>query len=282
LSRARRIAKAVLPPVLAESLRAVRRWVGSPRPPTWEFVGDRWPEGRGWNDPSVARTMLAEWSAFVEGLDGPRPVARATAPDGRATLLDVSRHNTLMTFAYVVGLASARRERIAVLDWGCGLGQYGALAQALYPAAVIDYHCRELPILAQVGRTVLPGGTFLEDDESTFARRYDLVVASGSLHYVRDWRALLIELAGATDEFLYVTRLPVVERAASYVVVQRPRERYDTEYPGWVLNRADFLACAATARLELEREFLVGEQATIPGVPELPDYRGFLFRVTSR
>jgi hypothetical protein len=52
---------------------------------------------------------------------------------------------------------------------------------------------------------------------------------------------------------------------------------YDTEYPGWFLNRGQFLDEAATLGLRLRREFLTGEEPAVAGAPEQAVYRGFLF-----
>ena len=66
--------------------------------------------------------------------------------------------------------------------------------------------------------------------------------------------------------------------AASFVVVQRPYVHgYDTEYPGWFLNRAEFLAAADGLGMRLVREFLIQERPFVPDAPEQADYRGFLF-----
>ena len=60
----------------------------------------------------------------------------------------------------------------------------------------------------------------------------------------------------------------------SYIVRQRA---YDTDYVGWVINREEFLAAAAQAKLTLVREFLGGEEADVRGAPERHETRGFLF-----
>jgi putative methyltransferase (TIGR04325 family) len=132
--------------------------------------------------------------------------------------------------------------------------------------------------MAEAGRALLPDATFYETDEQAFARGYDFVMASSSLQYVPDWQKTFAGLAASTQGFLFVTRQPFVDRAASFVVVQRPAMHgYDTEYPGWTLNKGEFLTVAADLGLGLVREFLTGEQPAVPKAPEQPVYRGFLF-----
>jgi len=118
-----------------------------------------------------------------------------------------------------------------------------------------------------------------QSDDWAHARRYDLVLASGSLQYSEDWAATLGGLAGAAERYLYVTRLPVALRVESFVVMQRAhRYGYDTEYLGWVVNRDELIDRARAAGLELVREVLLPAWLSAEGAPEAPtDHRGFLF-----
>jgi len=237
----------------------------------WEYVGSTWPAAesmRGWNVDSVVRTQQSKWAALSETASGTGLLAEG----------GLAAHNTLLCWAYALGRATSGKDEASVLDWGGGIGQYGLLASALYPAIRIKYFCRDLPLMTATGRSVLPEATFYETDEQAFARRYDFVMASSSLHYVRDWRDTLAGLVGSTQRFLFVTRQPFVDRVPSFVVVQRPHTYgYDTEYPGWVMNRHEFIAATKDLGVRLVREFITGEQPAIPKAPEQPVYRGFLF-----
>jgi putative methyltransferase (TIGR04325 family) len=184
-----------------------------------------------------------------------------------------------MSYAYVLALAARKRERISLLDWGGGIGHYYILSQALLPKVDIDYHCKDVPLLCQGGRELLPEASFHEDEEDCFKRSYDLVLVSGSLQYCEDWKRLVQRLASVTGIYLYITRLPIVERAASFVAVQRPyRYGYQTEYVGWFLNRREFLNHMDTLRMDLLREFLTQEKPYVLNAPEQGEHLGFLFR----
>jgi putative methyltransferase (TIGR04325 family) len=183
-----------------------------------------------------------------------------------------------MAFAYVLALAARGKSRLSMLDWGGGIGHYYLLARALVPDVVLEYCCKDVPLLAGHGRTLFPDQRFCSDD-SCLARRYDLVFASASLHYSEDWRSALASLGKAADGYLYITRLPVVTQAPSFVFIQRPYAYgYGTEYLGWCLNRGEFLAEAGRAGLALVREFAIGECPPIAGATEQCRYRGYLFR----
>ena len=188
---------------------------------------------------------------------------------------DPDAHNMLVTFAYVLALAARGRDALSVLDWGGGFGHYHALARSVLPELELDWHVNEQPAVAARGRELNPAVAF-HDDGSPLEHRFDLVVASSSIQYAEDWRALVERLAGATDRYLYLARVPVALTAAPFVVIQRPYAHgYDTEYLGWVLNRDELLGAVP---LELAREFLLNAALWIAGAPEEPiDHRSFLF-----
>jgi putative methyltransferase (TIGR04325 family) len=183
-----------------------------------------------------------------------------------------------MAFGYVLGLTAWKKDRVSLLDWGGGVGHYKLVSQALFPQLEIEYHCKDVPLLCKAGRELQPSASFHEDDESCFARDYDLVLASGSLEYFEGWKNVMRILAGASRRHVYIARLPIVHRVGSFTVIQRPyRHGYATEYVSWILNRQEFLGHAASLGLRLVREILVSDGPTIHGAPEQCEFSGFLF-----
>jgi putative methyltransferase (TIGR04325 family) len=192
---------------------------------------------------------------------------------------DYAAHNTMMVYAYVIALAARKKDRISLLDWGGGIGHYYIISKVLMPEIEIDYHCKDLPLLCKGGQELLPEAKFHEKEEECFTRVYDLVLASSSLHYSEDWQRVVQRLASVTESYLYITRIPVVHRSASFVVVQRPYQYgYQTEYLCWFLNREEFLVQLDSLQMELVREFLIQERPQVHNAPEQGEYRGFLFR----
>jgi len=246
----------------------------APEPrPEWEYVPEGWDYPvRGWDQESVAEGYARKWPDYVAAIERPNPlgVHHETA---EVTIGDVGAHNMLVSFAYVVALAARGVERLSVLDWGGGLGHYEALARSTVPGLELDWHVKETPAVAALGR---PGVTFHMDEQCLSGRSYDLVVASSSLQYEPEWQRLLALLAGAAGRYLYVARVPVALTAPSFVVIQRPYVHgYDTEYLGWVLNRDELLEAAG---LPLAREFLLDARFSAAGAPEDPvEHRSFLF-----
>ncbi|MDW8325825.1 MAG: hypothetical protein RMK99_04600 [Anaerolineales bacterium] len=275
------LAKAVTPPIIWE---LARHWLLQVGRPEWEYIPEGWERARhdarikGWNEPSVLQAYLEKWPGFNQNIAGAKPLGLSPEA-GQATSEDLAQHNTFMVFGYCLALAARQKNSLSLLDWGGGIGHYYLISRALLPDVAIDYHCKDVSVLAEHGRTLLPEAHFYTD-ESCLQRRYDFVLASGSLHYSEDWSATLRGLAHATGGYLLVTRLPTIGHAASYVFVQRPyRYGYRTEYLGWCLNRRDFIEVAQEAGLSLMREFLIGERPPIHGAPEPCEYRGFLFRM---
>ena len=154
-----------------------------------------------------------------------------------------------------------------------------APSPAVLPDEVdLDYHCKEMPRVAEYGRRSVPEVTFW-DDESCLDRAYDLVFASSSLQYSEDWHATLRGLAGASADHLLVSRAPIVRHHPSFVVLQRAHQyRFETEYLGWVFNRQELLEVASNAGMQLTREFVDGYRPDVVGAPEQDELWAYLFR----
>lgn len=244
------------------------------------FAGEEWAVAetrfapRGWQAEATREHYRRTWPAFAESIAGPGPLG--VTPVRPYPSHEIANHNAFVSFAYAWCVATRGRTALSMLDWGCCFGQYYALARRALPEVAIEYHGKDMPHLAAAGRELFPDQTFHHDDRC-LAREYDFVLASGSLHYMADWRHTLRALAAATSGRLLVTRLPTVTAAPSYVFLHRPGI-FDTEFLGWCLNRDAFLAAAADAGLELEREFLLAERHAVAGASEAPQYLGFLFR----
>jgi putative methyltransferase (TIGR04325 family) len=273
----RSLLKGLVPPLALGLLRRLRDRATRAE---WEIVEGRWPSQdprvRGWEDETVAAAHRRKWPDFVRAVEAPQPlgIAHEAATIGNES---ESAHNTIMAFAYVLALAARKRDDLSILDWGGGPGHYYVLARQLLPDVAIHYRSRDLPAVCVLGRELLPEAGF-SDDDACLENRYDLVVASSSLNYGQDWQGLLHALAAAAGSYVYLARVPLVVSKPAFIVVQRPhRYGYDTEYPGWILNRHEVLEVAAAAGLRLLREFLVMEKPSIPGAPDAVVYRSFLF-----
>jgi putative methyltransferase (TIGR04325 family) len=273
-----------LPPAILSAIRRVR---ARGKQPDWEYCPEGWHTRsaaiRGWNVEDVVESQRRTWDDFVRLASGTGPLG-INHTDIPPHPLNHGAHNTVMAFAYVLALAAHGKESVSLLDWGGGLGHYAVLGRSLLPPGVrLEYFCKEVPLLCAAGRRLLPEATFFDTEEACEGRTYDLVMASGSLHYAEDWRAALARLAGLAAPYFYLTRQPIVEAAPSFVVVQRAYGcGYNTEYLGWFLNRGEILNAASTAGLELVREVLIDEHPEVAGAPEQCHYRGFLFRRAAR
>jgi len=284
----RALAKQLLPPLIANLLRryiqrhpnamvvtAVR---GKPQ---WEYSPDGeacWDALPGWNVSSIVEMQRQKWPTFLNALAGRGPLG-VSHEAAEISATHYAAHNTLMSFAYVLARASHERRRLSLLDWGGGCGHYAVISRAIMPEVALHYTCKDVPLLCELGRELLPGDRFVDTDAEALAYCYDLIFVSSSLHYSRDVYATLKGLCDASQGWLMVTRQPVVETAEDFVVIQRPYAYgYETEYPGWFLNRGNFIAFVERQGFRLEREFLVDEKPEVYNAPEQCRYAGFLFR----
>lgn len=276
----------ITPPVIVDAFRSIRAYFQpKPRPMIeWEYLPEGWayaemhPEVKGWNVVDVLEIYREKWPRFVEMVQGSKPLGVAHESN-LTTGEDVVAHNVMMAFAYALTISAKHKDRFSMLDWGGGIGHYYLLAQALLPEVEIEYHCKDVPVFCEYGSQLFPQQHF-HTDEDCFDLVYDFVVASGSMHYTKDWKMLLQCLANATSGYLYIASMPIVTQAPSFVFVQRPYQYgYNTEYLAWCLNQTEFLHIAEKSGLRLLREFIYGHQPFIQGAPEQNTYRGYLFDI---
>lgn len=294
--------KAITPPIVVLGAKLLLIRLGLRRPdappepepdaveetePEWEYAPEGWRRTEtderlaGWDVAGVADAYRLKWESYRRALEGPVPLGiyHEVREGEEVGTGDVAAHNMLVSFAYVLALAARGRDRVALLDWGGGIGHYALLAEKVLPGVGLDYTCKEVPQIVRAARELGLPGRYVDDD-TWRDRTYDLVLASGSLQYSEDWCATLADLAEAAQGYTYVTRLPLAREVPSFTVIQRAYAYgYGTEYLGWVVNRDELLACAERAGLELVREFLLDAWLSAAGAPESPTgHGGFLFR----
>src|SRR5205823_3655916 len=87
----------------------------APEPPEWEAVPDSdeiWTAHAGWSHQSIAETQRTKWPAFLASVEGKRPFgwSHEAAPGAP---IDVSAHNTIITFGHVLGCVAAARTNVS-------------------------------------------------------------------------------------------------------------------------------------------------------------------------
>ncbi len=278
------IARLLLPPIVVKLLARLR----SPNPK--DYIFEYAPEAQGlmrtpdaaqtdgWNAESVAETEQVKWDAFCRNLAGPGPLGFAHEHPDMYVTRCVPFHNVHITYAYVLALTAHHKDVISVLDWGGALGHYYQIGKAVLPDVKIDFHCKEVPKMAEVGRRLNPEVHWYAD-ESCLERSFDLVMMNGSLQYSPDWRDTLRRVAAVANEYFFLTRLAVVEHSPSFPARQRV---YGTEMIHMQLNQTEVLQAAASAGLKLMREVVIGDRPYIHGAPEQCELRGWIFKAPER
>lgn len=263
----RRLLVGLMPPVLAAPLRAIYQRINPP-PAILEYLPDGWDDGllsapsSGWDAESVVAATRADNSESLRQLQAGGPLGAG------------HQHNLHVSFAYVVARAARLKSSLSILDWGSGLGYYCHIARAALPEVAMEYHCKEMGTLAGAGRRTVPEAVW-HDDETCLEHRYDLVMLSGSLQYASDWQGQLRRISGAAGEWLYITRLPVVDQVPTFAAVQRA---YGSIMLHWQFNRSEVLGFVESLGFAVEREFETGDRPYIKDAPEQCELRGWLFR----
>lgn len=280
------IAVRFVPPIFIDTGRWLRSKTIKAEVPEWEYLPGGWPENisdkriQGWDAEGVVHTLTKTYPSFIESITAPKPfgLSNEAVTKGKH---DLGFHNTVMTFAYVLTLAAKGKNKIRFLDWGGGIGHYYKLAKSLFPDLEIEYTSKDMPKLCAAGKKLIPEARFVSDEEDCLNQKYDLVMASTSLHYSQDWQRVLTQLIQSANPYIFVTRFPVIESKPSYVMIQRPyKYGYDTEYIGWCVNKKEFFDVAKKAGAILVRTFFCADadNIIITNAPEQARYQGFLFK----
>lgn len=283
---ARRLLKQILPPVLVPVLKSAynrTREVLTGKsgdmkhvPQGWEYARQH-PELRGYNVLDWIETCKRSRQAYIKMTEGRGPLV----PFDQDLLSEDAMldHNRMMLLGYSVMRAARGKDSVSILDWGGALGHLYYVAKAMLPSDInIDFSCKDVPLVAEYGKKFIEEISFYCDD-ACLDRSYDMVMAHASLYYSEDWKYVFSGLARASTEYVLISRIPFVAGVPSYVCLERLyRFHYNVEALCWVLNRDSFLEEANRLGLELTREFITGQAYQIPGAPEQPIFRGFLFR----
>jgi putative methyltransferase (TIGR04325 family) len=128
--------------------------------------------------------------------------------------------------------------------------------------------------MVQEGRKLNPTATF-HDDIKMLDESYDLVMINGMLQYIEDWKNFLFEIFDKVGDFLFITRLPVVQESKSFVAIQ---SMCGTEVLHNQLNEREFLDHMQVIGFTLLREVVVGDRPQILNAPEQCELKGWLFK----
>jgi len=268
MSGAKHLLQFVTPPALWRVGQALRRQFDSAVDHI-EYA----PEG--WATPLPADHTEAFWKSFAGQERAAFEELVARVKSGQAAISPQPGEDFKhVAFGCAVGLAALGKEQISVLDYGGNLGDYLWIARGLLPAVAMDFHCKELPLVADVGREVNPSVTWHTGD-GCFDASYDLVMFVSSLQYLREWQSVMQRGAVATRDVLLLSDVPAVRAAPSFVATQRSRGM-TTLYN--VLNRADVIDGVERIGPRLIREFDMGPHPTVANAPEQPHCVGLMFR----
>lgn len=265
MSHAKLVLKSCLPPVVWNVGRSIKRRVlGSVD--YFEYAPHGWSTSLGnhnedyWvpvaNDERLAYEQLVRCS-------------QSRSANGTPELTGIEH----LAYGYVLGLARRRKAAIRVLDYGGNLGQHLFIGRAMMRDLAVDFHCKELPSVAQIGLSVNPSVTWHVND-ACLTESYDLVMFSSSLQYVRDWKSILRQAANAAGAFLFLCDVPVVRSVNTFMATQRSHDLTNIQY---ILNFDEIVSSVDGSGLRMVAQFEMREHPEIVKAPEQPQRRGFLF-----
>lgn len=273
--------KRIIPPFLTDFLLRNMGYFGVA---SWRFM----PEGfdypvnsKGWEMDEIAKLQYEKWGDYSVLIKSDKPLGVNHESSESKTYVDPFFHNLLISFAYVLTLSAIGKKKVSFLDWGGGIGHYGLLAEELLRTGnvQVNYFCYDFDVFKFYGEKLNPHFTFFSDKNQHLTASFDLVMASSSIWYERNWKDGVDKLCEHDIQYLYITRMIFIEDKPSYVALQQPSYMgYKTEYLFWVINKTEFLNYLSEKGYSLIREFEFGAVTPIFKAPEQGTMKGFLFK----
>lgn len=180
-------------------------------------------------------------------------------------------------FAFAFAIASEGLAGISVCDFGGSLGNLYYVARTVRPGTTLDFHCVELPFLAEVGARCEPRITW-HTGEDWRRYTYDLVVCSGTLQYVREWRDTLAALVAASRRLVLLTLVPIGPRTTP----MRHWLARDAFAMHWVFSRPEFEQALAELPLRVLCRFTASPPLAVRGWRDSVHFHGWLCEVRAR
>ena len=265
---ARKVLSGTVPPCIWDGCRA-------------RFGGVRWAPVWPESNTAAGGWAAAAASAAKDNEDGFRRMTQGKAINylpaeepGAWLRSDLQVHHHLLQLGLVAARVKGTRDVLNILDYGGGFGVHAHALKRLLPGLHFQYTVCELPAFCELGRTLNPDVKFVSSLAEA-GTGYDLVYASSSVQYAKEWQTLLRDLCAASAGSVFVTRSFFVVTSGTFVSVQRA---YGTEYPGWIFNQNEFVqAVQKVSSRKLKEVFVNGRGLAVRGAPEPNIQLGLLF-----
>lgn len=275
-----KIIRQFIPPIVGKVVDRVARLFPGGKADYFEYCPDAWERvdaanpDRGWNVAGLVEGERLRWEAFGRNAGGTGPLGFSHEYADQAVVDSPYFHNVHITFGYALALAAQQRPTVSVLDYGGSLGHYFLIGKALLPEVHLDYHVKEVPKMAALGRQLNPGVVWHENDDCLDAP-YDLIMSNGSLDYIRDWRGCVARFGKSASRYVLITRVKVVSQAPSYAALHRSPHG---DIAHWQINETELKDAAREAGLTMIRELVVGDPVPTRGAPDRCVLKGWLFK----
>lgn len=212
------------------------------------------------------------WSAFLVSERATCEALITRVRCGEPLLAPNGEELKYQVYVYALAVAGHGQNRLSVLDYGGNFGDYYWIGKAMLPHIELDFHCKELPAVADVGRSLTPQITWYTD-ERCFEQQYDVVMFSSCMQYSRF--ETLRAAARSARRYLLFSDVPMVRHVPAFFSRQQSRGVSTVQrHP----NRDEIVALMAGAGLTLCREFDMGPHPTVIKAPEQPACAGLLFQ----
>lgn len=150
-------------------------------------------------------------------------------------------YNNLINTLYHTSFAK-NKNKIRILDYGGGFGLYKFITTTFTPEIDFEYFIYDLPNVSKVGKEFNPDINFIKKDEC-FLNTYDLIIFSGSLCYIENWKSTLADACKCARTNIYVSKQSFVNTAKSFCVMDHNYhyKKSGIPIPMWWINMQEIM-----------------------------------------
>ena len=163
--------------------------------PRFEFYGYEWPVENNisnWEDNQFIQHHKKNWSNVLNSF---RKDCTYTNEIWTNNL-----YNNFINTLYHTSF-SKNKNKIRILDYGGGFGLYKFIMTTFTPEIDFEYYIYDLPKISKVGKEFNPDINFIKKEEC-FLDTYDLIIFSGSLCYIENWKKTLQKPANVQNQYM--------------------------------------------------------------------------------
>jgi putative methyltransferase (TIGR04325 family) len=204
--------------------------------PRFKFYGYKWPNKVNistWDNDEIVQHQKNNWSNVLNSFKMDCNYTKEIWTN--------NLYNNFINTLYHTRF-SKDKKKIRILDYGGGFGLYKFIITTFTPEIDFEYYIYDLPNISKIGKELNPDINFIKKEEC-FLDTYDLIIFSGSLCYIENWKNTLADACKCAETNIYVAKQSFVNTARSFCVMDQNYhyKKSGLPIPMWWINMQEMI-----------------------------------------